>query len=207
MRWSRRGFLRSIYRSSFTVAAEQVVASFASPHSGRALAALLQSPSRPTPHFIDVAAEAGLDVSIVCGKPHDKDFLLEMTGCGVAFYDYDHDGWLDIFFVNGSTFDFDEVDVRPSNRLFHNNRDGTFTDVTAKAGLTRSGWGQGCCIGDYDNDGLDDLFVTYWGQNILYRNQGDGTFVDVTHEAGLGLEVREWNTGCYFLDYDRDGPP
>ncbi len=128
-----------------------------------------------------------------------------MTGCEVAFYDYDHDGWLDIFFVNGSTFDFDEVDVRPSNRLFHNNRDGTFTDVTAKAGLTRSGWGQGCCIGDYDNNGLDDLFVTYWGQNILYRNQGDGTFVDVTHEAGLGLEVREWNTGCCFLDYDRDG--
>ena len=128
-----------------------------------------------------------------------------MTGCGVAFFDYDHDGWLDIFFVNGSAFEFDEVDLRPSNRLFHNNRDGTFTDITAKAGLTRSGWGQGCCIGDYDNDGLDDLFVTYWGQNVLYRNQGDGTFVDVTHEAGLSLEGREWNTGCCFLDYDRDG--
>ena len=205
MKWSRRRLLRSIYRSSFAVAAEQIVASYASRHPGRALAALLQSPSRPAPYFVDVAADAGLNVPIVCGKPEKKDFLLEMTGCGVAFYDYDHDGWLDIFFVNGDAFDFDDGAPRPSNRLFHNNRDGTFTDITAKAGLIRSGWGQGCCIGDYDNDGFDDLFVTYWGQNVLYRNQGDGTFVDVTEEAGLATDTRQWNTGCCFLDYDRDG--
>ena len=128
-------------------------------------------------------------------------------GCGVAFFDYDHDGWQDIFMVNATRFENLPPGPPPSNFLFHNNRDGSFTDVTAKAGLVRTGWGQGCCIGDYDNDGFDDLFVTYWGQNLLYHNNGDGTFTDVTEKAGLiqNAPRPRWNTGCCFLDYDRDG--
>ena len=106
-------------------------------------------------------------------------------GGGVALFDYDHDGWLDIFLVNGSSFDPKVRDRKPTSYLFHNNRDGTFTDVTEKAGLTHSGWGQGCCVGDYDNDGFDDLFVSYWGRNVLYRNNGDGTFTDVSEKAGV----------------------
>ena len=90
-------------------------------------------------------------------------------GCGAAFFDYDNDGWLDIFLVNGTSFDVKVRDAKPTSYLFRNNRDGTFTDVTIRAGLTHSGWGQACCVGDYDNDGFPDLFVTYWGHNVLYR--------------------------------------
>ncbi len=158
--------------------------------------------------LVDVASEAGLGSALtVYGGVHGYKYLLEEMGCGVAFFDYDNDGWVDIFLANGSRFEGLPPGPPPSNFLFHNNRDGTFTDVTEKAGLVRSGWGQGCCIGDYDNDGLDDLFVTYWGQNVLYHNNGDGTFTDVTDKAGLiqkGPHPR-WNTGCCFLDYDRDG--
>ena len=141
----------------------------------------------------------------VSGSPDNKRFLLEEMGCGVALFDYDNDGWLDIFLVNGSSFDPKVRDSKPSSYLFHNNRDGTFTDVTAKAGLTRSGWGQACCVGDYDNDGFDDLFVTYWGHNVLYHNNGDGTFTDVTAKAGVAGSGNVWGAGCSFLDYDRDG--
>ena len=105
-------------------------------------------------------------------------------GGGVALFDYDNDGWLDIFLVNGTSLDPAVRDRHPTSYLFHNNRDGTFTDVTKKAGLTRSGWGQGCCVGDYDNDGFDDLFVSYWGRNVLYHNNGDGTFTDVSEKGG-----------------------
>src|SRR5207249_8356 len=93
----------------------------------------------------------------------------------------------------------------PTSYSFHNNRDGTFTDVTAKSGLTHTGWGQGCCIGDYDNDGYDDLFVTYFGRNVLYHNNGDGTFTDVSEKAGVAGTGDRWGAGCCFLDYDRDG--
>ena len=92
-----------------------------------------------------------------------------------------------------------------TNRLYKNNRDGTFTDVTEKAGLLRTGWASGVAVGDYNNDGFDDLFVTYWGQNVLYRNNGDGTFTDVTKEAGLLQPKARWGSGCTFVDYDRDG--
>ena len=109
--------------------------------------------------------------------------LLETTGCGLAFYDYDNDGWLDVFLVNGWRLEGFPTGQEPHCHLFKNNRDGTFTDVTKGSGLEhRSGWGQACCVGDYDNDGHDDLFVTYYGQNALYRNNGDGTFTDVTEE-------------------------
>ena len=141
----------------------------------------------------------------VSGSPDNKQFLLEEMGCGVAFFDYDNDGWLDIFLVNGSSFDPKVRDSKPSSYLFHNNRDGTFTDVTQKAGLTHSGWGQACCVGDYDNDGFDDLFVTYWGHNVLYHNNGDGTFTDVSEKAGVAGSGTRWGAGCCFLDYDRDG--
>ncbi len=156
--------------------------------------------------FTDVTAAAGLlQARNVSGSPDNKQFLLEEMGCGAAFFDYDNDGWLDIFLVNGSSLDPKVRDSKPSSYLFHNNRDGTFTDVTKKAGLTHSGWGQACCVGDYDNDGFDDLFVTYWGRNVLYHNNGDGTFTDVSEKAGVAGSGTRWGAGCCFLDYDRDG--
>ena len=134
----------------------------------------------------------------VSGSKQDKRFLVEEMGGGAAFFDYDNDGWLDIFLVNGTSFDPAVRDARPTSYLFHNNRDGTFTDVTKKAGLTQSGWGQGCCVGDYDNDGFDDLFVSYWGQNVLYHNNGDGTFTDVSEKAGVAGSGNRWGAGCCF---------
>jgi hypothetical protein len=155
--------------------------------------------------FTDVTAAAGLSHAVnVSGSP-DKQFLLEEMGCGAAFVDYDNDGWLDIFLVNGSSLDPAVRDRRPASYLFHNNRNGTFTDVTRRAGLVHSGWGQGCCVGDYDNDGFDDLFVSYWGRNVLYRNNGNGTFTDVSEKAGVAGAGTRWGAGCCFLDYDRDG--
>jgi len=156
--------------------------------------------------FTDVTANAGcLRARNISGSPANKQFLLEEMGCGVALFDYDNDGWLDIFLVNGTSLDPALRDRHPTSYLFRNNRDGTFTDVTAKAGLTRSGWGQGCCVGDYDNDGFDDLFVSYWGRNVLYHNNGDGTFTDVSEKAGVAGSESRWGAGCCFLDYDKDG--
>ena len=168
----------------------------------------LPSPVLGTPlgvSFIDVGRQAGLNTKTIYGGEHKNKFLLETTGCGVAFYDYDHDDWLDIFLVNGTRLEGFPKGQEPINRLFKNNRDGTFTDVTIKAGLAHSGWGQGCCVGDYNNDGWDDLFVSYYGQNVLYRNNGNGTFTEVTKQAGLLQSKTRWNSGCAFLDYDRDG--
>jgi len=158
--------------------------------------------------FSDIAVQAGLAGAVnVFGNIARKQYILEETGCGVALFDYDNDGWLDIFMVNGTRLEGISSQKQATNFLFHNNRDGTFTDVTEKAGLARSGWGQGCCIGDYDNDGYDDLVVTYWGRIVLYHNNGDGTFTDVTEKTGLTQKEPQprWNTGCCFLDYDRDG--
>jgi hypothetical protein len=156
--------------------------------------------------FTDITAAAGLSRAVnVSGRPANKQLLLEEMGCGVALFDYDNDGRLDIFLVNGSSFDPKVRDSRPTSYLFHNNGDGTFTDVTQRAGLTHSGWGQACCVGDYDNDGFDDLFVTYFGRNVLYHNNGDGTFTDVSERAGVIGPAHAWGAGCCFLDYDRDG--
>jgi enediyne biosynthesis protein E4 len=155
--------------------------------------------------FVDIGREAGLNIETIYGGQHKNKYLLETTGCGVAFYDYDNDGWLDIFLVNGWRLEGFPQGQEPTSHLFKNNRDGTFTDVTEKAGLIHHGWGQGVCIGDYDNDGFDDLFVTYFGKNVLYHNNGDGTFTDVTDQAGVGGSGKRWNTGCAFVDYDRDG--
>jgi enediyne biosynthesis protein E4 len=155
--------------------------------------------------FTNVAPESGLtDVTVFGGTATNK-YLLETTGTGVAVIDYDDDGWLDVFVVNGSVLEgFPNGNV-PTSHLYRNQRDGTFRDVTAAAGLTQSGWGQAACSGDYDNDGHDDLFVTYWGQNRLYRNRGNGTFEEVTAAAGLRNAKPRWGTGCAFLDFDRDG--
>src|SRR5436190_2655477 len=154
--------------------------------------------------FTDIATQAGLSrARNLSGSPVDKKFLVEEMGGGVALFDFDNDGWLDIFLVNGSTFG--SPARKPTSYLFRNNRDGTFTDVTQKAGLTYSGWGQGCCVGDYDNDGFDDLFVSYWGRNVLYHNNGDGTFTNVSQKAGVAGSGERWGAGCCFLDYDRDG--
>ena len=155
-------------------------------------------------NFVDQAAKAGLDAPNTFGGVDSKKFIIETTGTGVGIFDYDNDGWPDIFVVNGTTLDPLPGKKQPSNHLYHNNHDGTFTDVTEKAGLAHSGWGQGVCVGDYDNDGYPDLFVTYYGKNVLYHNNGNGTFTDVSdkaHVAGNGT----WSTGCAFLDYDRDG--
>jgi hypothetical protein len=155
--------------------------------------------------FLNVARESGLNAKTIFGGEHKNKYLLETTGCGVAFYDYDNDGWLDIFLVNGTRLEGFPAGSEPTSHLFRNNRDGTFTDVTLKAGVAHSGWGQGCCVGDYDNDGWDDLFVSYFGKNILYHNNGDGTFTDVGQKAGVAGNGKRWNTGCAFVDYDRDG--
>jgi hypothetical protein len=173
------------------------------------LAAEAQAPSKSNDSigatFTDVGRAAGLNAKTIYGGEHKNKYLLETTGCGVAFYDYDNDGWLDIFLVNGWRLEGFSSGEEPTSHLFKNNRDGTFTDVTGKAGLVHHGWGQGVCVGDYDNDGHDDLFVSYFGKNVLYHNNGDGTFTDVTDKAGVGGNGKRWNTGCAFVDYDRDG--
>jgi hypothetical protein len=156
-------------------------------------------------HFEDIAEQAGLSALSVYGGDTHKEFLIESTGNGAIIFDYDNDGWPDVFLPNGSTVEGFPKDKGPTGHLYHNNRDGTFTDVTAHAGLARSGWGQGGCVGDYDNDGYLDLLVTYWGQNVLFHNNGDGTFSDVTAKAGLKTSRDQWSTGCSFVDYDRDG--
>ncbi len=153
-------------------------------------------------HFVDIAKSAGLIHPTVYGGRKSKQYIIETIGCGVAFLDYDNDGWLDALVLNGARLD---GSGDATNRLYKNNRDGTFTDVTEKAGLQKSGWAAGVCVGDYNNDGHEDLFLTYWGQNVLYRNNGNGTFTDVTREAGLLDPQRRWGTGCTFIDYDRDG--
>ena len=224
MIWTRRGFIRSLSRTALVLSLEDVLKlALPAQQAGqqqtgmsrptydtkpKAAPKTLPSPVTGTPlgyTFVDVAKQAGLTTKTIYGGEHKNRYLLETTGCGVAFYDFDHDDWLDLFLVNGTRLEgFAKADA-PISHLFKNNRDGTFTDITAKSGMTRSGWGQGCCVGDYDNDGLDDLFVSYYGQNILYRNHGDGTFTDVTAKAGLTQPKLRWNSGCAFLDANRNG--
>src|SRR5258708_4412113 len=190
---SRRTFVRSLSASALVFSFDQLL-------HGLSLGV----------KFVNVAREAGLRTKTIFGSEAKNKFLLETTGCGAAFIDYDNDGWLDIFLVNGTRFEanWNKADA-PTNRLYKNNRDGTFTDVPVKAGLVRTGWGQGVCAGDYDNDGFEDLFVTYWGDCALYHNNGNGTFTDVAPKAGVTTRtttgLKRWNTGCAFVDYDRDG--
>ncbi len=161
--------------------------------------------SKPIAYFTDKAKEAGLTMMNVFGGENTKKYIIETTGTGVAIFDYDNDGWPDIFIVNGTKLEGFPAGKAPTNHLYHNNHDGTFTDVTEKAGLAHTGWGQGVCVGDYDNDGWEDLYVTYYGKNILYHNNGNGTFTDVSDKAGVAGSGKAWGTGCAFVDYDRDG--
>jgi hypothetical protein len=161
--------------------------------------------AKPVAHFTDVAQKAGLTAPVVFGGETTKKYIIETTGTGVAIFDYDNDGWPDIFVVNGTTLEASATGKGPASHLYHNNHDGTFTDVTAKAGLTHTGWGQGVCVGDYDNDGFEDLYVTYYGKNVLYHNNGNGTFSEAGEKAHVVGSGKAWGTGCAFVDYDRDG--
>jgi hypothetical protein len=211
---SRRIFLKSLSRSALVLSFESVLAMARPPWMrGHALSQKATPPKQESQvesndlgvSFLNVARESGLNAKTIFGGEHKNKYLLETTGCGVAFYDYDNDGWLDIFLVNGSRLEGFPAGGEPTSHLFRNNRDGTFTDVTAKAGVAHTGCGQGVCVGDYDNDGWDDLFITYFGKNVLYHNNGDGTFTDVSQKAGVAGKGARWNTGCAFIDYDRDG--
>jgi hypothetical protein len=202
---SRRGFLKSLSRSALVLSLENVFSLVRSPFARAASWNALPEASPLGVNFLDVAKESGLNAKTIYGGEHKNKYLLETTGCGVAFYDYDNDGWLDIFLVNGWRLEGFPKGQEPISRLFKNNRDGTFTDVTLAAGVAHSGWGQGCCVGDYDNDGNEDLFVSYFGKNVLYHNNGNGTLTDVSEKSGVAGNGKRWNSGCAFVDYDRDG--
>ena len=164
------------------------------------------SPVTSAVTFVDVALSAGLTVPNVWGDPNHKKYIIEAKGSGLGFFDYDHDGWLDIYLTNGTKLDAHWPPGKaPTCQLYKNNRDGTFSDVTEKSGLARTGWQTGVCVGDYDNDGWDDLFCCFWGHNILFHNNGDGTFTDVTQKAGVYDQQVRWGAGCTWLDYNRDG--
>src|SRR4051794_26931081 len=192
-RGSRRTFLRSLCRTAAVFTLDQLL-----------------SATDTDVKFVNIAREAGLRTKTIYGSEKRNRYLMETTGCGVAFFDYDQDGWLDIFLVNGSRFESTwSAANAPVSRLYKNNRDGTFQDVTVKAEIARTGWGAGCCVGDFDNDGYDDLFVSYWGDCALWRNLGNGKFVDVAQKAGVTTRTsnghKRNNTGCAFVDYDKDG--
>jgi hypothetical protein len=153
--------------------------------------------------FADVTRAAGIDFHLTCGGP-EKLYIMESMCGGIAVFDYDNDGWMDIFLVNGSTLEDLKAGKCHPSKLYRNNHDGTFTDVTAKSGIDHCGWGFGVAVGDYDNDGNEDLYITYLDGAVLYRNNGDGTFTDVTAKAGVG-NLGRWGTSAAFGDYDDDG--
>jgi hypothetical protein len=154
--------------------------------------------------FQDIAKSAGLTSWHHTAGTPEKKLILEEKGPGVCLLDYDNDGWLDIYLVNGSNYDaLAGKEIAPRAALYHNNHDGTFTDVTEKAGVANLRWGYGCVVADYDNDGWPDLYVTNYGKNRLYRNNHNGTFTDVAETAGV--MVGTWSTGATFGDYDGDG--
>lgn len=155
--------------------------------------------------FTDVATSAGIGMKLIFGSDESKKYIIEANGTGAAMVDYDGDGWLDIFLVNGSTFAGFPKGKEPTSRLYRNSRDGKFSDATAASGVGRSGWGTSVCAGDYDNDGHTDLYVTYWGTNSLYHNDGGEKFTDVAAKSGVAGPPKEWSSGCTFVDYDRDG--
>jgi hypothetical protein len=192
--WTRRHVLRAI---------PAALASALLPSQLRSLSSEHKPATPPFSRFVDIAETAGLTKTMVYGGTEHITYIVELNGGGCAFFDYDNDGWMDIFILGGRRLE--GCLPGSSNRLYHNNRDGTFTDVTEKAGLLDCGWACGVCVGDYNNDGFEDLFLTYYGQNRLYRNNGDGTFTDVTQKAGLLHPTTRFGSGATFFDYNRDG--
>src|SRR5439155_26062489 len=153
--------------------------------------------------FVEVSGKAGIHFKLTSGGPEKRYIIEAKGGGGAAWIDYNNDGFPDLFLVNGSTFEHWKRGDSPPSRLYRNNGDGTFTDLTSGAGLNHTGWGMGVCVGDYDNDGYDDLYVTYYGGNVLYHSNGNGTFTDATEKAGV--RGHGWGMGCAFGDYDNDG--
>src|SRR6266567_1882881 len=203
MNFGRRRFVQLGMGAALSFHARRLLAQGVSTHTAKPLPRPAASGRPFNAHFVDVAAAAGLNASVIYGDPEIKKYIVESTGCGCAFIDYDNDGWMDLFVLCGTRLG--GAPVGTTNRLYKNNLYGTFTDVTEKAGLRSLGWACGVCIGDYNNDGFDDIFCTNFGQNLLYRNNGDGTFTDVTKAAGLWSDQPRWGAGCTFVDYDRDG--
>ncbi len=208
MRISRRQFSRvstAVFGTSLLEAVTRPLSGWAKP--------LVLSTATPSPlsdgipvTYVDVAKEAGLIVPNVWGGIEQKKYIVETKGSGIAFFDYDHDGWLDVYMTNGLRLGEKwPAGQEPRSHLYKNNRDGTFTDVTEKSGLGQVGWQTGICVGDYDNDGWDDLFCGFWGHNALFHNNGDGTFTNVSKKAGIYNQRVRWTSGSTWLDYDRDG--
>src|SRR5579863_3381177 len=203
MKCSRRDVLRQFVQCNLVLPAQGFLRA-----ASRFAAPAQRVPSRHADlgfALNEVSDTAGLRIRDYYGGEKSKRYILEANGCGAAFFDYDNDGWPDIFLPNGWVLEGFPPGKGPTSHLLHNNRDGSFTDVTEKAGLAHQGWGQGVCVGDYDNDGFEDLFLTYWGHNVLYHNNGNGTFTDVSDHAGVAGIRQRWGTGCAFVDYDRDG--
>ena len=188
---SRRNFLRALAGNALYAGISRIAT------------ALPQSPFSSNYPFIEVSpAESGIAWVHTAGKSAEH-YLPETTGAGCAFLDYDNDGWMDIFLVNSGKCDFFNPDPPLRNALYRNNRDGTFTDVTAKAGVAGGGYGQGVAVGDYDGDGFPDIYLTQYGRSILYHNNGEGTFTDVTEKAGVAAPG--WSSSAVWFDYDNDG--
>ena len=206
---SRRGFLSRVLALGTTGFGRRAVPAIPFDPSGRNLAGSAASHASVPPPitFRDVSQEAGITPMLVCGGA-EKKYILEVNGTGCTWFDYNNDGYVDLYIVNGSTIENllkpASVKTPPRNYLFRNNGDGTFTDVTAAAGVEGHGWGCGAVAADYNNDGFVDLFVYTYGKNILYKNNGNGTFTDVTDHAGVGGDF-SWSCGAAFADYDNDG--
>ncbi len=207
MNTSARNFRCGFARCFFLVAMVVMIAGTAmaqKPAGTPKSAAAEPRPGGVAFRFEDVTRAASIDFHLTCGSSPEKRYILETMCGGVAIFDFDNDGWMDIYFVNGSTLEDMRAGKCHSGKLYRNNHDGTFSDVTAKSGLNHCGWGFGVAVGDYDNDGWEDLYVTYFDGAVLYHNNHDGTFTDVTAKTGVGNGGR-WGTSAAFGDYDNDG--
>ena len=205
--------MRSVWPAALTAAilASVVVAPETAFGQGSASSGAVAQPKRPLPDGIvaprieyrDLAEESGLRGVAVSGSPTHKNFIVESTGTGAAIFDYDRDGLADVLLVGADQFE--QEGPAPRHFLYRNLGGLQFEDVTQEAGIEHTGWAQGACVGDFDNDGFEDLFVPHWGQNRLYRNESGKRFSEEAEQRGLVESGRRWGTGCAFLDYDRDG--
>src|SRR5579872_3189295 len=189
----RRDFLRYLAGSAAAASVSPIL---------RATIPAAENPTQNSPFSEVPASASGITFVHTSGHSSQK-FLPESTGPGCAFLDYDNDGWMDIYLVNSGPCDFWTPPAPLRNALYRNNRDGTFTDVTEKAGVPGGGYGMGVAVGDYNADGFPDFYVTQYGRSILYRNNGDGTFTDVTERAGVAAPG--WASSAVWFDYDNDG--